>query len=133
MSSLNQIRVGRSKCWVEIHDVHPVWPKPLRLEATYDECEQTRIPGFCDIVVHLQDRLGQPLQGIDFGISADTSAAVFRWTPKSDEFGRIFATVQWRQRARGIVRKPGGAIFEPIKLDCDEAVKEWTMVLGKNP
>jgi hypothetical protein len=129
MNSLHEIRVGRSKCWVEIHEVHPVWRKPLRLEVIYDQCEQSRIVGFCDVVVHLQDRNGHPLVGIDFGISADVSAAVLRWTPKSDEFGRIFATVLWHQRARGIVRRPGGSIFEVISLDCNDEVKEWTMVL----
>jgi hypothetical protein len=130
MNSFHEVRVGRRKCWVEIHQVHLVWPRPLRLEALLDECEQTGLDGFCEIVIHLRDHAGHPLEGLDFGVSANTSASVLRWTPKSDEFGRIFATVLWRKPARGILRKTG-RVFETVSLDCNDMVREWTMIVGE--
>jgi hypothetical protein len=113
------VYVGRgASCSVTINHVIPSWAMPRHFEVILDICTYNSLSKLCDYALRVRDEEGKSVSGVDLVVPAN-SEGVVRSQPRSDDLGRIFATVL-NQRIIDVTLRKFGYEDNPTMLYCEE-------------
>ena len=112
------IQVGQGGCAVTVMTVSPLWLKTRRVRVIHEACGPQEL-GFsfaCYFVLRIRDDAGKPISGVRMTEGSEGPRG--REPAVSDQFGRIFRAVRYRESFHGTLER---SAFDSthVNLTCD--------------